>query len=212
LISGTVALAVCGDAPNAELSVEDFLGPEPGKTYIYQGEGLRVEVLGVERLSSTSVRVRQTQTLSMAEGNNVSSTTSYDVSAVGGELLQESGGKQQILLKEPIRDGARPWSIDLEMVGGGVDLATCRVKSVGESVVISATLPTVTVECISEVKGLPVFEGDHPEQSFVLTRKFAKTIGLVSEQYSLMIGSDSVSVTSKDLEEIVDGSLTSDPR
>lgn len=203
-VGGTLALSGCGDA-FAELTVEDFLGPERGKTYIYQGEGLRVEVLGVERLSATSVRIRQTQTLRMVGGNDVSSTTSYDISAVRGELIQENGGNRQILLKEPIKADADPWNINFEMEGRSL-LATCRIKSVTESVVITATLPTATVACASEAEGLPVFEGDHPEQRFVLTRNFAKTIGLVSEQFSLVIASDSVAVTSRDLEEIVDGS------
>jgi len=217
-IMGALALAACRDAPIPELTVNDFLGPEPGKTYVYEGEEeLRVEVVGIDRLSPTRIRVRETATLHLVDGNETSSTTSYDVSAVDGQLIQENSRGRDILLKEPISDSAGPWNVSFE-VGGQKPgerrpfPATCRVMSVGESVVMGAKVQTVSVECVSESEALSVVEGQQAtDQRIVVTRQFAKAIGLVSEHVALRIDSESIGMTSRVLERIVDAGLTKQP-
>jgi hypothetical protein len=156
LIVSTLFAAACRNAQIPELTVKDFLGPEPGKTYLYEGEEeLRVEVVGTDRLSPTRIRVRETATLHAVEGNEASSTTSYDISAVDGQLVQENTRGRDILLQEPIRDRARPWQINLDVGGQSYKErrplpATCHVTSVKDSVVIAMKVPVVTVACVSE--------------------------------------------------------------
>jgi hypothetical protein len=206
-----LALQGCRDPSLPELTVHDFLGPEPGKKYLYQdGEELRVEVVATERLSPTRIRLRETATLKRVAGDEISSTTVYDISAEGGRLTQESSRGADILLQEPIETLAGTWDMDFEVSSQNREKkalpATCRVVSVGESEVLGARVLTVTVECVSEPAVLSVVPGQQStDQRMAVTRTFAKGVGLVSEYWELRIGSESVGgTTGKMLERIGD--------
>jgi hypothetical protein len=174
-ISLTFFLSVSGCAEDLEyLEAHQFLGPMPGQTYVYRVSGIgTMHVTGVSRYDN-GVLVEEAVELTELDpaAFPAPSPTRYEIYALEDQLIRKRDGKEQVLIREPLREKGSSWYIDGVILKNGAAekiRSECEVETVSSEHILGKDRGLVVVLCVTQlVAGQETVRTTHAEDLGIL--------------------------------------------